>query len=247
MNATCIKYGLNSFNRIKGEHFMNSPFETENPRREMTQGRQRLLNTLAIASITGPILFWLILLMAQSLYPGYNPAAASISRLIFGRYGWLQTLNFCLLMVFTVAFGITVYIGIATSKAGKLASALFILMGLAQLATAIFRVNQDPFAPKTIAYNIHNWVFLTTAAIFPIGALLLVPSLKADKRWRPFTGLTIATGITALVLGLYWVVAHPLAPELINPWFGIYERILLSIPLVWIMMISTRLLWIIHN
>lgn len=226
---------------------MNFPVETDDPQRQMTRGKQRLLTTLAIVSITGPVLFWLILLLAQSLYPGYDPAAASISRLIFGRYGWLQTFNFCLLMVFTVAFGTGVYISIVKSKAGKLASALFIIMGLAQLATAIFRVNQDPFAPKTIAYNIHNWVFLTTAAAFPIGALLLVPSLKADKRWRLFAGFTIATGITALTLGLYWVVAHPLAPQLINPWFGIYERILLSIPLVWIIVISTRLLWIIQT
>jgi len=226
---------------------MDIAVKTGNPGQDMTAAKRRWLTGLAAAGIGGPVIFWLILLLAQSLYPGYDPAAASISRLIFGRYGWLQTVNFCLMTVFTVAFGTAVYIGIAKSKAGKLASALFIIMGLAQLLTAIFRVNQDPFAPKTLVYNIHNWVFLVTATAFPFGALLLVPSLSSGKHWRPFAGFTIAAGITALAMGLYWVGAHPLAPQLINPWFGIYERILLSIPLVWMIVISSRLLWMIRH
>jgi len=80
--------GLILVDRVKAEQIMNSPFETDNPQQQLTRGRQRLLTTLAIVSITGPVLFWLILLLAQSLYPGYDPAAASISRLIFGHFGY---------------------------------------------------------------------------------------------------------------------------------------------------------------
>ncbi len=226
---------------------MEKPGKTDNPGQAMTRGARWLLTAFAVAGIAGPVLFWAILLLAQALLPGYDPWVDSISRLIFGRYGWVQTANFCLAMVFMTAFGAAVYIGIAKSKAGRLASLLFILLGLAQLLTAIFRVNQNPFAPKTLAYNIHNWVFLVTAGAFPFGALLLVPSLMSDKRWRPFAGITAAAGIAALALGLYWVFAHPLAPQLINPWFGVYERILLSIPLVWMTVISARLLWLIRH
>jgi len=209
-------------------------------------GDQSVLTALAVVGIAGPILFWALLLLAQSLHPGYDPWKVSVSRLIFNPFGWLQTTNFCLLTLVTAAFGVASYLCVAKSLAGRLGSLLILLIGLAQLLTIVFRVDVNPYGVKSLAYSIHNWVFIVSAGSFPIGALLLVPSLWADKRWRPFARITITAAVTDLSLELLWLVSRPFQPHLIDPWFGVYERILLSIPLAWMMVISVRLLLLIR-
>jgi len=68
--------------------------------------------------MSGPLLFWTILLVSQWLHPGYDAWVDSISRLIFGKYGWLQTMNFYLLTLFSAAFGILMYISVASVLTG---------------------------------------------------------------------------------------------------------------------------------
>ena len=215
--------------------------------RERTGSGRRVLTALAVVGIVGPIFFWVLLLLAQSLHPGYNPWENSISRLIFGPFGWLQTVNFCLLTLFTAAFGVVVYLCIAKSFVGRLAASLLIIMGLAQLLTTIFRVDVNPSGPKSLAYSIHNWVFISSAGSFPFGSLLLVPSLWSDRHWRPLAYATIAAAVADLSLELLWLVSRPFQPHLIDPWFGVYERVLLSIPLAWMVIISVRLLLLIRR
>jgi peptidoglycan biosynthesis protein MviN/MurJ (putative lipid II flippase) len=120
-------------------------------------------------------------------------------------------------------------------------------MGLTQLLTAVFHVDVNSFGPKSIAYNIHNWVFIVSAGSFPFGALLLVPNLWSDKRWRRLAYITIIAGVAALTLDLLWLVSRPIEPHLIDPWFGVYERILLTIPLAWMVGISIRLLFLVRR
>lgn len=202
-----------------------------------------MITAFAVAGIAGPVLFWALLLLAQSLHPGYNPRTDSVSRLIFGPFGWLQTMNLCFLTVFTAAFGVAVYLCIAESLFGQLASLLIVLTGLAQLLAAVFRVDVNPYGQKSLAYNIHNAVFIVSAGSFPFGALLLVPSLLSDERWRPFAYITAGAAAIVLVLELAWLVSRPFRPHLIDPWFGVYERVLIGIPLIWMVVISVRLLF----
>jgi hypothetical membrane protein len=215
--------------------------------RDRKVGRHGALTALAVAGIAGPILFWALLLLTQSLHPGYDAFKDSISRLTLGPFGWLQTMNFCLLTLFTAAFGVAVYIFITKSLTGRLASLLLVIMGLTQLLTAVFRVDVNSFGPKSIAYSIHNWVFIVSAGSFPFGALLLVPNLWSDKNWRPLAYITVIAGVTALTLDLLWLVSRPIEPHFIDPWFGVYERILLSIPLAWMVVISARLLFLVRQ
>ena len=196
--------------------------------------RSRVVAPLTIAGVAGPALFWVLLLISQWLHPGYNAWENSVSRLTFAPFGWLQTMNFCLVTVFTAAFGVAVWLAIARSALGRIASVFLILMGLAQLLTAVFRVDALP-SGNSPAYAIHKAVLFVSVGAFPFGAAMLVPDLWASRQWRPFAYMSIAATATVLGLDLVWVVARYTQPHLIDPWFGIYERTLLSIPLVWMM------------
>jgi len=41
--------------------------------REKKGKNHNLLTAIAVVGIIGPILFWVLLLLAQSLHPGYDP------------------------------------------------------------------------------------------------------------------------------------------------------------------------------
>jgi len=205
------------------------------------------MTALAVAGSVGPVVFWTLLLLAQRLHPGYSPRRDSISRLIFPPFGWLQTLNFCLMTVFTSAFGAAVYLHIASSLSGRIASLLIVVTGVAQLLTAVFPVDVNPYGHKSVSYIIHNGVFMVSAGSFPVGASFLVPNLLSNERWRAFAFVTIGAAIIVLVMGLSWVIARSLRAQTFDPWFGIFERVLMSVPLAWMVTISTRLLFLAAN
>ena len=204
----------------------------------------RIVVALSSAGLFGPVIFWIILLIAQHLHPGYDAWENSVSRLIFDPFGWLQTVNFYLITLFAAAFGAAIYIGIAKSPIARTASCLFILMGLAQLLTAVYQVDVNPNGLKSLAYIIHNLVFLVSAGSFPIGTLLLMPTLWSNVRWRTIAYFTIPCISIVLALELLWLISRPFAPHLIDPWFGFYERVLFSIPFIWMMSVSARLLYL---
>ena len=204
----------------------------------------RIVTVLAIVGIVGPVFFWALLLLVQSLHPGYDAWKESISRLELGPFGWLQTMNFFLITIFIVAFGVAVYLGIAKSRISQIASLLIVVMGLAHLLSAVFQVDVDPSGPKSIAYIIHNIAFIISMALFPFAVLMLVPNLWSDERWHFFAFLTIVAGASVIMLELAWLVSQSIDSHLFDPWFGTYERILFSIQLAWMIIMSTRLLYI---
>ena len=206
--------------------------------------RSRVVALLTIAGVAGPALFWVLLLISQWLHPGYNVWETSVSRLTFAPFGWLQTMNFCLLTVFTAAFGVAVWLAIARSPLGRIGSILLVLMGVAQLLTAAFRVDVNPSGPKSLAYSIHNAVFIVGAGAFPFGALMLLPDLWSGREWRPLVFGTLAAVVLVLSLDVLWLTTRGSSPHLIDPWFGVYERTLLGIPLTWMMAMSGRLLYV---
>lgn len=204
----------------------------------------RIVTALAVTGAVGPVLFWVLLLAAQSLHPGYDAVENSVSRLTFSPYGWLQIMNFCLLTLVTAAFGGAVYLGVARSRAGRAASFILMVSGLVPLLTAILPVDLNPLGPKSLSDIGHIVAVITGVVSFPLSVFLLVPDLKSDERWRSIAYLSIAAATLTLILELLDLVSVAVKPHLVDPWFGVYERILLSVPLVWMMVVSVWLLYI---
>jgi hypothetical membrane protein len=153
-------------------------------------GRSAVITALASAGIVGPVLFWLLLLVAQYLHPGYDAWENSVSRLVFNPFGWLQITNFYILTLCMVAFGGAVYLGIAQSRSARIGSLLLVIAGFAPLCMAMLPVDVNPNGPKSLGYIIHIVLVPVSAAFFPPSALMLVPNLKSDERWRPFAYAT---------------------------------------------------------
>jgi hypothetical protein len=204
----------------------------------------RLITTLSLMGFAGPVLFWVILLVAQSIYPDHSGWELSISTLVLGPSGWLLTMNFFFLTVCTAAFGMAVYLAISSSISGRIAAILLIIVGSAQMITAVFPVDVNPYGPNSPAYIIHKTAVTISVGSFPVGSMLLVPNLWKDKQWRLFVGITVFSALAVFCMDLLWLASIFINPDLIKSWFGIYERILLSIPLLWMFIISARLFYL---
>ena len=208
-----------------------------------TLGIKQLPSTLGsacLATLSGviaPILFLIILTIVETLQPGYNRIQQTISRLVLGPYGFLQTVAFfafgLLLIVFAMRLGFAI---VSTRRSAKIGAFFFNLIGLGFILVGIFPT-ENPGVALTFNAVIHQGTSVAIAVLFPLACLAIAPALKGDTRWKGAFAYTIATGIVALVLIILGVAMR--ANKL---WSGLYERVLLLNGLVWIELVSYRLL-----
>src|SRR5262249_30525864 len=67
--------------------------------------RNRTAQLLA-AGATGPVLFWLVVIVDGFTEPGYDARKAFISELALGKHGWVQTANFIVVGLLMLLFAV---------------------------------------------------------------------------------------------------------------------------------------------
>jgi hypothetical protein len=193
----------------------------------------------AIICIVGVALFWIILLITQSLTPGYNPIRQSLSDLTLGPYYWLETIDYVILALVAMAMGFGLYLNMPKKSALRIAVILFGIMALGEIISAVFKVDLVK-SPLSIHALIHQIGASAVAIGFPLAGLFLLPSLKAEQRWKGLTNYTFAVAVSMLILE---IIREALLPTTwLNPWFGLYEKVLLANSSVWIEVMAIRLL-----
>jgi hypothetical membrane protein len=190
-----------------------------------------------LAGIIAPILLLVFSSIVETLTPGYNPIQETISRLVLGPYGFLQTVALfifgLLLIIFAMRLGFAIT---STIRSAKVGTFFFYLIGVGFLVVGIFPTNNPGMAP-TLHAMIHRGTSAAIAVLFPFACLAVAPALKGDIRWKRAFAYTIATGIVALILVILGV-----ALRTNKLWSGLYERVVLLNGLVWIELVSFRLL-----
>ena len=108
--------------------------------------------------------------------------------------------------------------------------------GFGLLLIGAFRT--DPAgAGRTMEGTIHGAASNAVFWLFPVVVLLLLPSMKADPRWKAVFNYTVTAIAFALVLALM----RPFLPANLS-WFGLYERVLVGNAAVWVEVVAIQLL-----
>ena len=187
----------------------------------------------AITVLAGPILFILVTTLLGVLQPDYNPIYKTVSALVWGRYGWMQTIIFILfgflMCIFVLRLWVTFQNKSVTLNAGTL---LLLLNGAGFFIIAIF-----PTQPEGIHRLVHMYTAEMMALLFTIALFLLLPSLRVLSTWKTIYIYTLITAIISLSL---IIMGAFIALE--APWVGLYERIFLLNGFIWLEVISVRLL-----
>jgi hypothetical membrane protein len=197
----------------------------------------KLYGFLALAGITGP---WL-LLGAELIVPlslvNYSPLRDSISMLVWSGLGWIQSATLLIAGLLLEVFAAVLFLGIRGAKGFKFGILLLTLSGFGLLVVGAFPTDLPHFAP-TLNGMIHGIASKTTFLLLPLAILLIAPSLRKDPYWRPMFGFSIAiVAVTFIWMTIYrWWSPQELGL------FGLYERVLAAIEIIWIEVMAFWLL-----
>lgn len=207
---------------------------------QSTRPRFWTLRRAALAGITGPLLWWSLLLLLDLIQYdfligiGANPlTTAPASEHGMGPYGWLYVASDFTLGLLTALFALGLQRTIKRSvwkwvgMAGLYSFGFGFMIGSAPCECL-------PGQQVGLSGQIHNWasIALLLATIpMPLGLGL---AFRTDERWRTLAWYSISTGLLAPVL---FVTANALPP--VFSWFYLW---LLMIPFGWLV-VTARHLW----
>lgn len=193
-----------------------------------------LVSSASFAAL-GPIYFVACNAIAQLLHPSDNPIATTVSFLVFGSYGWLQTSAFYLLGISFVALAIALVLKINARI--NLGAIIVFLVGVAFLLVACNHV-QTPGTIITLSGIIHRDSAIGIVAMSPLACFLLAPNLKASGHKHLWTYSIIAGFISVITILVGFLI-----PTVHSSFLGIFERILLFNGELWGEIICLRLVW----
>jgi hypothetical membrane protein len=195
-----------------------------------------LKSLLALAGILGPIILVVTDFTVAASDPGYSFIRHSISSLAWARLGWLQTIGFLTIGLLTEVFVAGLFFSIKGRLGFGFGIALLSCFGFGLLMIGAFHT--DPaVGPHTIEGTIHGLAAKFIFWFFAVASLLIAPTLWKDPYWKPLFIYSLATAGFAIAFMVYslWM-----PPDF--AWFGLFERILVAIEVLWIEVMAVWLL-----
>jgi hypothetical protein len=114
------------------------------------------------------------------------------------------------------------------------------LAGIGILLIGVFPT--DSGSEATVRGMIHKHIVYAVGLLFPLSCYTLLPSLKADLRWKVLVPYTAFTGSLVFIFIIGWIYLN--VSGLVNSILGIYERIFTLNATVWVEVMAVRLLFL---
>ena len=197
--------------------------------------RKTALVTSASFAALGPVYFLASNAISQVLHPAQNPIAVTVSFLVYGSYGWLQTSAFFILGISFIALAAALVLKINARL--NLGAVVVFLVGVAFVLVAANHV-QNPGTVITLSEIVHRDSAIAIVVMSPIACFLVAPSLK-DSGHKGLWIYSIIAGFIALAT----ILIGFLIPKAHISFLGIFERILLFNGQIWGEIICIRLVW----
>ncbi|MDA4127365.1 MAG: DUF998 domain-containing protein [Thaumarchaeota archaeon] len=203
---------------------------------EDTTRRRRLLRLSALCGISAPLVFTVILGLAGALQPGYNHFTQQISELGYtgAANPAIQNGNFILTGLLIFAFGVGLQ-GAFTGKGTPGRGPRFVIIaGLGFAGAGFFPGNYDSWTGA-----VHGILFFVAFISFILAPLLIARKLGSESYWSRLRPYCQATSIAVTVLFLSFLLLG--SQEALSPWRGVFQRILVATPLLWVEVMAISL------
>ena len=190
-----------------------------------------------LAGILAPLIFLAVVAVVEQLQPGYNPLRDMISKLVLGYYGWFQTLSFFIVGFLLLVFALRLYSTTLRKTPAKAALFFFLLWGIGFFIIGAFPMALGNTPAMKTSEMVHTAAVGLSGSSFIIGSSIFGMYFRIDSRWRKFWVYTVLTAIACLIFFCIWVLTpHEWL------WKGLSERLALVIALLWVEIVSVRLL-----
>jgi uncharacterized protein DUF998 len=183
--------------------------------------------TLARAAVALISVFPLIVAALHGVQAGrYHPLSQAVSELALGRDGWLMTIAFCSLGTGTIFLAAMLQ---RLDAPPRIAPYLIAVSGVLSYVSAF--VHADGPHGSTTHGQIHQTVGIVTFLLMITGMFALVRPFGRDRRFRSLATPTLVWALAAV--GGFFLI--PLSG---TAYFGVAQRIFLTIILSWALTIS---------
>ncbi len=189
-----------------------------------TAGRAADLGMMA-----APPCFVAVTAALETAHPAYSRVADTVSELVWGPYGWLETMLFCLFGLMLSFFAWRLRGALGNGLAVKIGTAAMALMGVAFLVIAVFPT-RVPGSDETLTSLIHKHTAQSIAALFPLACFLLLPGFKCHSTYHRLYAGTVIAGTLGLAFNLAGLATMLTDIE----WLGAIERAVLLNGLAWL-------------
>ncbi len=190
-----------------------------------------------IFSLTTPIFYFCLLTILGLMWQGYNPITTSMSeigaidspfKIIMNYFG------FSLLGVSIIFFGHEFQTYFENNIVIRIASVLLLLGGMSMFLVG-FLPCDSKCVDATLTGKLHSLTSTIAALLIPTAAMLSAKSIS--KKWNNSWGyLTFSLGFFSMMAGPIMFV------ESFQKYMGLVQRLGIGFSLVWIVIISTKIL-----
>src|SRR5215467_14021021 len=199
------------------------------------------------SAVAGPVLFTAAWLLAGLVQDDYGPRREDISALaaLDAQHAWITIAGIVALGLSLVALGLGLAGAIDDGRSATVGAILLVVAGLMFVVAGVARddcSSELQACKKRVDagdvswhHTVHDNVGIAVFLVLVLAPLVLARAFRRDRRWRNLRRYSLVTGALTLVLLLVFGGGS------FSGWNGLAERILVTIPLVWIAVLGTRL------
>ncbi len=195
------------------------------------------------------ILFFLIFIILGFYQPGYNHFSNTISALVVGKMGWVQTLNFYILAASFMCIGF----GLGKSLTHRYFNKIFFMFLVAAIgaffvaivpadkvsAQEIIQVNNLSFEGKVHWFFVLGLILLMPIVFYPV-----IQNMQRNSDWKKLIPYTVILLVFNLVGGVLWYCF--VSAGYLLEWKGLIQKILATSVLFWLAIVGCRL-WMLDS
>jgi hypothetical membrane protein len=202
--------------------------------------RAGVLIAAGICGVAGPLIFAGLIFVLGALYPGYSHVSQTVS--VIGAADAPQkvkvvmnTIGFPLLGLTVLVFAAGIECGFKGKRAARAGSSLLAASGVAIMMIGIF--NADPGDIDVSWRGMTHTAFTVISSVtFGIAPAFIGLALSSDVKWKAYAAYSYATAIVTLVLALVSIL------DIADARVGLFQRISIGIPMLWMVVTSFELL-----
>jgi hypothetical protein len=229
------KTALCRFLYNKGNSLMLSAPHRSEVKSSPSIRQARQIARLALVAIVGISYFFVAVVILHFLRPDYDPVKRAVSNYAIGPYGFLMVSAFFALALSLFALALGLARRITLSSRSQVGLRLLKVASVGMIVTGIFPGDLNglySFMPTVILHWLAAGVSFSSITV---AALLFSMHFKMEKEWRSFQCPSFALALT-VVVGLFAFSVLTFVG-----WFGIGQRIYITVTLLWLFLVAVRL------
>lgn len=177
------------------------------------------------------IIFFLFFLILGFLQPGYNHFRDTVSELVLGSYGWIQTINFGILIVSTILVGFSLKKHIKTKNSFTRMTFWMCIFEL--VVIFICPVNSKILI---IIHNLSVFILIITVTLMIFS---MIKGIKLNLYWKKFVPYFYFALLFNLIFGMLWFYFKE--NGILFEWKGLFQKIIILNMIIWLSTTGFRL------